>query len=95
MNEDCNMFVLGLHTEMNIYLCCSKKVRNIKALKSLLVARSSVFEKMFCGELPETQDVIDVTDIEPQVFYEMLRYDMIITTIFCYTVKFFPGVFKS
>ena len=62
-----------------MFIMCFSQTRHIKALKSLLVVRSSVFEKMFCGGLPEMMDVIDVMDIEPEAFYEMLRYEMIIT----------------
>jgi hypothetical protein len=51
-----------------------RKLVQVPALKALLVARSSVFERMFCGALAETQDVIPITDIEPQAFQEFLRY---------------------
>jgi hypothetical protein len=53
---------------------CRERPVRLTALKAILVARSPVFEKMFCGPLAESQDVIAVTDMEPPAFQELLRY---------------------
>ena len=61
-----------------VIYCSRKKPVLVRALKALLIARSSVFEKMFTGRLAETQDVIPVTDIDPQTFYELIRYSVVV-----------------
>ena len=48
---------------------------HISALQTLLLARSPVFYAMFAGDLAEKTEkpVIEVNDIEPEAFREMLR----------------------
>ena len=45
----------------------------IRALKTVLLARSTVFEAMFTGELADHREVITVTDVEPEAFRQMIR----------------------
>ena len=58
-----------------VVLYYSEDPIHISALKTLLLARSPVFYAMFAGELAEKGEnpVIEVNDIEPQAFREMLR----------------------
>ena len=53
----------------------SEDLVHISALQTLLLARSPVFYAMFAGELAEKTEkpVIEVNDIEPEAFKEMLR----------------------
>ncbi|XP_053609681.1 kelch-like protein 40 isoform X2 [Plodia interpunctella] len=44
------------------------------AHKLILASSSRVFEAMFYGDLAETRDVIDITDIQPEAFKAMLEY---------------------
>ena len=55
----------------------SEEAVYIHAVQALLLIRSPVFFSMFTGELAvhtEQPPVIDVPDIEPEAFKEMLRY---------------------
>ena len=58
-----------------VVLYYSEDPIHISALKTLLLARSPVFHAMFTGELAEKTEksVIEVNDIEPEAFREMLR----------------------
>ena len=58
-----------------VALCYSEDPVHITALQTLLLARSPVFYAMFAGELAEKTEkpVIEVNDIEPEAFREMLR----------------------
>ena len=52
--------------------------KEIPAHKLILLARSPVFQAMFCGMFSETSDSeINIPDIEPEVFMQMLRYFLI------------------
>lgn len=44
----------------------------VRAHKNILMARSSVFEAMFNGELPERKETIRVVDLEPRAFRDIL-----------------------
>ncbi|KAH3791316.1 BTB/POZ domain-containing protein 2-like [Dreissena polymorpha] len=46
----------------------------IKCHKFILVSRSSVFEAMLCGPLAETNDVINISDIEESILKSFVRY---------------------
>lgn len=48
--------------------------RRFPAHKLVLSTGSSVFNTMFYGSLPETSGVIDVPDVEPAAFLQLLRY---------------------
>ena len=58
-----------------VVLYFSEDPVHISALQTLLLARSPVFYTMFAGELSKKKDkpVIEVNDIEPEAFREMLR----------------------
>lgn len=49
--------------------------KEIKVYKYILVSRSNVFEVMLFGGLLEFRDVIDVLDIEVEIFDVMLRFE--------------------
>ncbi len=49
--------------------------KEIQAHKLILLARSPVFQAMFCGALAENSgSSINIPDIDPDVFMQMLRY---------------------
>ncbi|XP_065204315.1 speckle-type POZ protein-like [Planococcus citri] len=51
------------------------KGEEFRAHKMILATRSSVFEKMLCVDMLESKkNYIDITDMEPATFKEMLRY---------------------
>ena len=61
------------------YVLCSYYSRGssvvvVRALKTLLFARSSVFFAMFCGEMADQREVIEITDVDPNAFKELIRY---------------------
>lgn len=49
--------------------------KEIKVYKYVLVSRSNVFEVGLFGYLLEISDVIDVLDIEVEIFDVMLRFE--------------------
>ena len=56
-------------------MSCRKEPVHVPALQTLLLARSPVFAAMFTGDLAEKNNrpVIQIDDIEPHGFKEMLR----------------------
>jgi hypothetical protein len=56
------------------FLVGSGKEEKIMAHRFILASRSPVFFTMFCGSLPETNQTVDVLDIEPTIFLDLLRY---------------------
>lgn len=70
---ECNkyMFLNQLHCDVTFKVGMAGK--EIKAHKYILASRSNVFEAMLFGGLSETSDVIDVPDIEAEIFDAMLR----------------------
>lgn len=67
-------------------LCCSPEMADIQfvfpessirlpAHRFALAIRSSVFKAMFFGSLPEQSDEIVVTDVPPDIFTSLLRYE--------------------
>ena len=58
-----------------VYVCSEGREIHVKALKTLLLARSPVFCRMFSGHLADkTERVhIDINDVEPEAFKQMLR----------------------
>ena len=58
-----------------MYECFRQEPLYLTALQTLLVARSPVFYAMFTGELAEKKErpVIEIDDIDPDAFKEMLR----------------------
>ena len=57
--------------DFNIMFIDASPVR-IEAHKYMLISASPVFRAMLCGEFPK-QDVIEVNDIDPEAFKQMLR----------------------
>ena len=45
----------------------------IKAHSFILVSRSPVFEAMFYGSLTEAKDCVEIPDISPEAFKNMLE----------------------
>ncbi|XP_060602233.1 BTB/POZ domain-containing protein 6-like [Ruditapes philippinarum] len=56
------------------FLVGSGKEEIIMAHRFILASRSPVFFTMFCGSLPETNQTVDVLDIEPAIFLDLLRF---------------------
>ncbi|XP_060571404.1 BTB/POZ domain-containing protein 6-B-like [Ruditapes philippinarum] len=56
------------------FLVGSGKEEKIMAHRFILASRSPVFFTMFCGSLPETNKTVDVPDIEPAIFRDLLRF---------------------
>lgn len=46
----------------------------IRAHKAILASRSSVFRKLLTSDLYNSSNIIPITDVEPRVFKEVLRY---------------------
>ncbi|XP_053373267.1 BTB/POZ domain-containing protein 6-like isoform X1 [Mercenaria mercenaria] len=56
------------------FLAGSSKKEEMKAHKFILASRSPVFYAMFCGSLAESSNAIQIPDIEPVIFRELLRF---------------------
>ena len=67
---ECNRYILEnqVHTDVKFNV----KSTAISAHRSILINRSQVFENLLTGR--SSLDIIDVPDIEPDVFRNMLRY---------------------
>nr|XP_022307251.1 BTB/POZ domain-containing protein 6-like isoform X1 [Crassostrea virginica] len=70
----CNKYMLDNRLYCDVKFQVGKAGKLISAHKYVLASRSSVFAAMFYGGLPETSDVIVVSDIEPEVFDILLRF---------------------
>ncbi|KAL3858847.1 hypothetical protein ACJMK2_009098 [Sinanodonta woodiana] len=68
-----NRYMLDNQVDCDVTFCVGKQKQIISAHKYVLVSRSSVFYAMLRGPLQETGP-IDVPDIEPDVFQQLLRY---------------------
>lgn len=70
---ECNkyMFLNQLYCDVTFRVGMARV--EIKAHKYVLASRSNVFEIMLFGSLWETSDVIDVPDIEAEIFGTILR----------------------
>ena len=68
-----NRYMLDNQVDCDVTFCVSKQKQIISAHKYVLVSRSSVFYAMLRGPLQETGP-IDVPDIEPDVFQQLLTY---------------------
>ena len=79
---ECNKHMLDNHLYCDVKFQVGKAGRLINAHKYVLASRSSVFAAMFYGGLPETSDVIVVSDIDPEVFDILLRYIYLFIFIF-------------
>lgn len=71
---ECNkyMFLKQLYCDVTFRVGMAGK--EIKAHKYVLASRSNVFEAGLFGHLLETSDVIDVPDIEAEIFDAMMRF---------------------
>ena len=79
---ECNKYMLDNRLYCDVKVQVGKAGKLISAHKYVLASRSSVFAAMFYGGLPETSDVIVVSDIEPEVFDILLRYIYLFVFIF-------------
>lgn len=52
--------------------------QKIPAHKYILATGSSVFFAMFYGGLADAKQVIEIPDVEPQAFFNLLRYTIIV-----------------
>jgi len=53
----------------------NRKKKEFRVHKSILAARSSVFDAMFSHDLEECkQNRVEIPDVDVDVFYEMLRF---------------------
>lgn len=66
------MYKKGLYTDCTFIVGQGKEIQAFKAHKSVLVGVSPVFERMFCSEVKQNIDEIQVTDINPIVFDKFL-----------------------
>ena len=79
---ECKKYMLDNHLYCDVKFHVGKAGRLISAHKYVLASRSSVFAAMFYGSLPETSDIIVVSDIEPEVFDILLKYIYLFIFIF-------------
>ena len=79
---ECNSYMLDNHLYCDVKFHVGKAGRLISAHTYVLARRSSIFAAMFYGSLPETSDVIVVSDIEPEVFDILLKYIYLFIFIF-------------
>lgn len=61
-----------LHTDVTFTFPGSPLL--VKGHKLLLAARSSVFERMFYGSLPEKGEKVEIIDVEPEIFQVFIKY---------------------
>jgi len=78
---ECNLYMLDqeLATDVTFEVGPSDGPPGIvHAHKYILISRSSIFEAMFCGSMIESRagrdDKICITDVEVDIFREMLRF---------------------
>jgi hypothetical protein len=64
----------------------------IPAHKNILMSRSSLFEKMFYGDLKEEGPIVTITDVCAEAFEEFLQFFYI--EEFNLTTENLPGVFQ-
>uniref|UniRef100_A0A3B3SF63 Speckle type BTB/POZ protein like n=1 Tax=Paramormyrops kingsleyae TaxID=1676925 RepID=A0A3B3SF63_9TELE len=66
-----NLWEFSRFTDCSLYVCGQE----FKAHKSILAARSPVFNAMFEHEMEESKkNRVDISDIEPDVFKEMMSF---------------------
>ena len=70
---ECNKYMLDNQLYCDVKFKVGKAGKLVGAHKYVLASRSSVFATMFYGGLPETSDVIEISDIEPDMFDILLR----------------------
>lgn len=78
--KECNKYML--ENEIATDVCFEVGPRDghqglVRAHKYILIARSAVFEAMFCGGMSESKadanSKIPITDVEVEIFQELLR----------------------
>ncbi|XP_046581838.1 BTB/POZ domain-containing protein 2-like isoform X2 [Haliotis rubra] len=72
--SECTLHMLDHQVACDVHFRVGQTREKISAHKFLLISRSSVFFAMFQGPLAETNDEIDIPDIDPEVFWEFLRF---------------------
>lgn len=72
---ECNKYMFLKQLYCDVTFRVGRAGMEIKAHKYVLASRSNVFEVMLFGSLSETSDVIDVPDIEAEIFDAMLRFE--------------------
>lgn len=79
--KECNKYML--ENEIATDVCFEVGPRDghqglVRAHKYILIARSAVFEAMFCGGMSESKadanSKIPITDVEVEIFEELLRW---------------------
>ncbi|KAL5018974.1 hypothetical protein ScPMuIL_004696 [Solemya velum] len=71
---ECTQYMLEHEIACDVTFLLGETKEEVRAHKVFMISRSSVFSAMFCGPLAETQDLIPIPDIEPEVFRILLRY---------------------
>ena len=71
--EETNWHMLQDEKLCDVTFLVGSSKKEVKAHKFILASRSPVFFAMFCGSLPETSETIEVPDIEPFIFRDLLR----------------------
>ena len=73
---ECNTYMLENKIACDVKIICHTLgggCVELQAHKYMLISRSPVFEAMLSGSYLESDDSIKITDIEPDVFKEVLR----------------------
>ncbi|KAL5018894.1 hypothetical protein ScPMuIL_004616 [Solemya velum] len=71
---ECTQYMLEHEIACDVTFLLGETKEQVRAHKVFMISRSPVFSAMFCGPLAETQDLIPIPDIEPEVFRILLRY---------------------
>ncbi|VDI32258.1 BTB/POZ domain-containing protein 3/6 [Mytilus galloprovincialis] len=71
---ECNRYMFAHQLGCDVTFLVGNDSNPIPAHKYVLASRSSVFFAMFYGAVAETNDEIQIPDIEPEVFSTLLKY---------------------
>ncbi|XP_067678142.1 BTB/POZ domain-containing protein 6-like [Haliotis asinina] len=71
--SECNLHMLTSEESCDVSFRVGKEETLVRAHRYVLMSRSCVFYAMLCGPLAEKDD-IKITDMEVEIFSEMLRY---------------------
>ena len=69
----CNQMMLEKEICTDVTFVFPESQQKVRAHKYVLVSRSHVFEVMFSSSLCKPDEDIELTDIEPAVFKDLLR----------------------
>lgn len=70
---DTNICMLDNDVLCDVTFRVGESKTEVKCHKFILVSRSPVFYTMFCRSLAETEDAVDVPDIDPSIWASFLR----------------------